>query len=178
MESWMLWPELGGSISEAKISGLDYEVWESSNIQVLKFPTQTPTQNSKIWFPAFSSQEIGSRLVSLEMIFEALQSKLFRLNFQSLSSKILKIPEFNLAMNLLSTEGRKGSRRISEFHWKWNTALFGGILSPPSGAKTKVIHGGNTWTRTWLSDENWSESTNELWLRLEKTFCLMKREGN
>ena len=32
------------------------------------------------------------------MSFEALQSELFKLMFYSLSSKILKIPELNLAM--------------------------------------------------------------------------------
>ena len=37
-------------------------------------PTQTPTQKFKSEFWIFSSQEIGSILVSLEMIFEALQS--------------------------------------------------------------------------------------------------------
>ena len=37
-------------------------------------PTQTPTQNLKSRFSMFTSQEIGSRLVSLEMIFEAQQS--------------------------------------------------------------------------------------------------------
>ena len=44
----------------------------------------------------FSSQEIGTGLVSFKMIFEALQFKLFRFNFYSLSSKILKIPAFSL----------------------------------------------------------------------------------
>ena len=44
------------------------------------------------------SQEIGSCLVSFEMIFEALHSELFRFNFCELSSKIVKIPEFNLNM--------------------------------------------------------------------------------
>ena len=43
-----------------------------------------------------SSQEIRSRLVSHRKIFEDLQSELFRFKFNSLSSKILKIPEFNL----------------------------------------------------------------------------------
>ena len=46
----------------------------------------------------FSSQEISSGLVSFYMIFEALQSALFGFNFHSLSSKTLKIPEFNLIM--------------------------------------------------------------------------------
>jgi len=47
----------------------------------------------------FSSQEIGSSLASLEMIFEALQSELFRFKFHSLCWKILKFPEFNLVIH-------------------------------------------------------------------------------
>ena len=35
------------------------------------------------------------------MIFEALQSELFRFKFDSLSSKILKMPEFNLFIALV-----------------------------------------------------------------------------
>ena len=58
--------------------------------------TQSPTQMLKSWFSEFSSQEIGSRLISFEMIFKSLQLELFRFWFHSLSSKILKIPEFNL----------------------------------------------------------------------------------
>ena len=52
-------------------------------------PSQTPTQNLKIWFSMFGSQEIGSALVSFQMIFEALQSELLRFTFQSMISKIL-----------------------------------------------------------------------------------------
>ena len=37
-------------------------------------PTQTPTQKLKIGFPKTSSREIGSSLVSFQIIFEALQS--------------------------------------------------------------------------------------------------------
>ena len=59
-------------------------------------PTQTPTQKLKSEFFKFRSQEISSSLVSSEMIFEALQSELSRFKFDTLSSKILKIPEFNL----------------------------------------------------------------------------------
>ena len=55
-------------------------------------------RKSKIRFLRFSCKENGSSLVSLEMIFEAQQSKLFRFEFHTLSSKILKIPEFNLIM--------------------------------------------------------------------------------
>ena len=46
----------------------------------------------------FSSQEIGSNLLSSLMIFEALHSGLFRFKFRSLSSKIAKIPGFNLVI--------------------------------------------------------------------------------
>ena len=43
----------------------------------------------------FGSQEIDSSLVSLEIIFEASQSELFRFKFNLLSSKI---SEFNLVI--------------------------------------------------------------------------------
>ena len=55
-------------------------------------PTQTPTQKFKNGFLRLSAQEIGSSLVSLEIIFEPLRIELFRFEFHSLSSKILKIP--------------------------------------------------------------------------------------
>ena len=45
-----------------------------------------------------SFQQIGSTLISLKMIVDALQSELYKLMFYSLSSKILKILELNLAM--------------------------------------------------------------------------------
>ena len=57
-----------------------------------------PTQKLKSWFLGFSSQEIGSTLISLEMIFVGLWSQLFRFKFHILSSKMLKIPWFNLNM--------------------------------------------------------------------------------
>ena len=60
--------------------------------------TQTPTQKLKSGFLTSSSQGIASTLVLFEMIFEALQSELFRFKFHAPSLKILKIPEFNLAM--------------------------------------------------------------------------------
>ena len=41
-------------------------------------------------FSIFSSQEIGSSLISLGMIFQALHSELFRFKFHSLGSKIKK----------------------------------------------------------------------------------------
>ena len=46
----------------------------------------------------FSSQEIGSSLVSFLMIFEAQQPELFRFIFRALSSKFPKIQEFNLTI--------------------------------------------------------------------------------
>ena len=48
-------------------------------------PTQTPTHKLKSRFSTLSSQEICSRSVSFEMIFQALQLELFRLKFNSLS---------------------------------------------------------------------------------------------
>ena len=65
--------------------------------------TQTPTQKLKSGFPTSNSQGIASSLVSFQMIFEALQSEPFRLKFPRLSSKILKIPEFNLHVAILHT---------------------------------------------------------------------------
>ena len=59
-------------------------------------PTQTPTRKLNSGFLRFNSKEIGSSLVSLQTIFEALQSELFRYKSHSLGSKILKFPEFNL----------------------------------------------------------------------------------
>ena len=52
-----------------------------------------PTQKWKNGFSSFSSQEIGSSLISFGMIFEALQSNLSRFKFHLLSSEILKILE-------------------------------------------------------------------------------------
>ena len=46
----------------------------------------------------FVSQEIGSGSLSFEIIFEALKSEPFRFTFHLLSSKLLKIPGFNLIM--------------------------------------------------------------------------------
>ena len=70
-------------------------------------PTQTPTQKLKSWFSMSSSQGIASSLISFEMIFRVLQSELFRFKFKSLSSKIVKIPEFNLSMYLFEWYSEK-----------------------------------------------------------------------
>ena len=48
------------------------------------------------------------------MIFEALQSELFRFKFHSLSSKILKIPEFSLSINNLSNTSFHLFRCVSQ----------------------------------------------------------------
>ena len=45
-------------------------------------------------------KDVESSKVSLLMIFEALQSEIFRFKFHSLGLKILKIPEFNLYMKV------------------------------------------------------------------------------
>ena len=57
-------------------------------------PPKTPTQKLKSGFQAFSSQEIGSSLISFQMILEARQSELLKFDFHSLQ----KIPESNLIM--------------------------------------------------------------------------------
>ena len=63
-------------------------------------PMETPTQKFKNEFSMFGSQEMSSSLVPFPMIFEALQSELLDFKFHSWNSKILKIPEFNLALTL------------------------------------------------------------------------------
>ena len=55
--------------------------------------SQTPTQKFKIRFSMLSSQEIGSSLVTLKMIFGAQQSELFRFKFDWLNTKIRKFPK-------------------------------------------------------------------------------------
>ena len=47
-------------------------------------PTQTPTQKLKSGFSIFNSQGMGLSLVWLKMIFEVLQSELFRFKFHFL----------------------------------------------------------------------------------------------
>ena len=53
-------------------------------------------ENAKSGFSIFITQEIDSSLVLFQMIFEVLKSELFKFNFHFISSKILKISEFNL----------------------------------------------------------------------------------
>ena len=73
------------------------KMWNFLKKFVASFPvTQTPTQMLKSGFSVLSSQEIGSRLISFQMIFESLPPELFRFQYHLLCSKILKIPEFNL----------------------------------------------------------------------------------
>ena len=43
---------------------------------------QTPRQMFKIGFSMFISQGIGSTLISFQMIFQALETEIFRLNFR------------------------------------------------------------------------------------------------
>ena len=50
-------------------------------VKSLPEDAQMPTQKFKNWILRYSSQEIGSSLVPLEMIFEALQSKRFKLTY-------------------------------------------------------------------------------------------------
>ena len=62
-----------------------------------------------------SSQEIGSGLISFEMIFEALQSELFRFKFPKLSSNIEKIPEFDLIIALIVALLLWGMKKFPEW---------------------------------------------------------------
>ena len=54
------------------------------------------------------------------MNFNVLQSELFRLKFHSLSSKILKIPEFNLSINFrsFSLVSKTFLERLQNFSFK------------------------------------------------------------
>ena len=47
----------------------------------------------------FNSQEIGSNLVSLEMILKALLNELMKIWFHWLGLKTMKIPEFSLLID-------------------------------------------------------------------------------
>ena len=51
----------------------DVESYCATFFYVKSLPTKTPTQKFKNRFSIFSSHEIGSSLVSFEMIFEAVQ---------------------------------------------------------------------------------------------------------
>ena len=64
-------------------------------------PTQTPTQKLDIGFSMFSYQEIGPRLVSFQMIFEALQSDLFTVKNIILTLKNYRHPYLKLPRPLL-----------------------------------------------------------------------------
>ena len=57
----------------------------------------------KSGFSMVISQGIGSTFISFLIIFQALQSEILRLDFYSLCSKILKIPEFTLVISKQST---------------------------------------------------------------------------
>ena len=100
-------PSLAILLFYLKIGLKPTEIWGSSHSKALKFSflwkyptyglshTPTPTQKFKNGFSIFSSQEIGSSLVPLEMIFQALHSELVRFKVHSLGSKIKKIPELS-----------------------------------------------------------------------------------
>ena len=60
--------------------------------------------NAKKWISMFSAEKIVPRLVSFQMIFEALQSELFRFKFHYQGLKIQKNPEFNLLIGLWYNE--------------------------------------------------------------------------
>ena len=125
-------------------------------------PTQTPTQKLKSWLLGFSFQEIGSSLISLEMILEALQSELFRFKFHILSSKILKLPEINVSM--LHRLCKFSKSRILHFLGKsltWNSTFqirnpkvyFDNILKQRFKSDAITVTVCDTilvWDHTWL----------------------------
>ena len=61
-------------------------------------PTQTPTQMIQNEFLIPDSHGIIDILVSIEMIFQALQIELSRLIIELVKSEVPKIPEFSLIM--------------------------------------------------------------------------------
>ena len=79
------------------------------------------------WILIFSSLGIGLSLVSLKMIFEALESELFRFTFHLLSSKILKCPGFTLwiAKNKIAIHSIILGRRIMTI-WFWQSRVDSG----------------------------------------------------
>ena len=86
-------------------------------------PTQTPTQEFKSGISLFSSQGMDSTLVSLRMIFKALQFELFGLKFHFLGSKFRKIPEFNLIMSFTANQRSSSkqqfeNQRFYQLKWK------------------------------------------------------------
>ena len=95
----ILYPTIGQPVKtwykSPYVLSISYRLWKNAREWP---PTQTPTQNFKVVFSMFDSQEIRSSLVSFEKIFEALLSQLFRFKFHSLWSKILKFWEFNLSI--------------------------------------------------------------------------------
>ena len=80
-------------------SSVEISFWLIMVIKLINSAKNGLIRPRKSEFSLFSSQEIGSSLASLKMIFEALRSELFRFKFNALSSKILKIPEFNLTID-------------------------------------------------------------------------------
>ena len=69
-------------------------------------PTQTPTQKLKHEFSIISSKESAPSLISLEMVFEYLQSEAQILSYLDSSmihrvEKSKKVPKFNLTMNYI-----------------------------------------------------------------------------
>ena len=63
--------------------------WIMPILRISKFlTTQTPTQKFKNQFSMLSYQEIGSSLLLFQIIFEALQSELFRFKFHTLSETL------------------------------------------------------------------------------------------
>ena len=72
-------------IKRCRISCASFDICDKFIASCPLIPT--PTQKFKSWFSIFSSQGIGSRLVSFQVIFEALLPELFRFEFHSLGKK-------------------------------------------------------------------------------------------
>ena len=123
-------------------------------------PTQTPTQKLKSGFLRFSSQEIGSSLPSLEMIFEALHSDLFKFKFHILSSKILEFKQ-NIRLKYVF-------RISSGVQWSinWNTNVKTDKVFVPSSLAT--VRDVSTAECQSVVKWEWRTNTSIEWDEIEK----------
>jgi len=87
-------------------------------------PTPTPTQKFKTWLPMFGSQKIDSSLVSLEMIFEAPQSELFKILkiwvLKSSKSRNSTYLWFGFLFNFLCFESKIFWSKFFKIYFLWN----------------------------------------------------------
>ena len=137
------------------------------------------------------------------MIFESPQSDLFRFKFNLLSSKILKIPEFNLSILnkhrfeifskrwgplwviSKSSMWSPGRRNLSRFQWReslhervdhWSKTLARLVWSSKSRNEKLQLGNVHYWTRLWRKSlKNSSSGIREVQVGpSDRAFCLAK----